>query len=334
MQNVSGPDSSRKFDLSLFGKRDEFLTQMSRWVLSIPVNSMFLVHIENIPKQFAKYLEQTNMDKLEKMFNDGNKDQNYINPQVFFNGENVLFLTQKCSLPIEDAQVKSSETLGGLGMMQPFMFSEGRQWSFLDSGIDIEFLETNLSFVDFVLRPWAITMQTRGLIADRNSEEKVYKTTITVYEFSKSLSHIKNGIVRKEWTFKNAHPVNVQTYSLNMQPSNTVIQVSQKWQFSEYDVSTTKDVIYQESTIEKERSKMHSQKTVNPGMVEYGEDIVKSDTDSQKINSNDKEITKKYFVEKSENIVKENYNDSKKTAQYIDGLIDKSKTIPTNPTKK
>jgi hypothetical protein len=47
---------------------------MSRWVLSIPVNSMFLVHIENIPKQFAKYLEQTNMDKLEKMFNDGNKD--------------------------------------------------------------------------------------------------------------------------------------------------------------------------------------------------------------------------------------------------------------------
>ena len=222
--------------MALGNKRDGFLNQYSKWFMQMPMSNMFIVVIEDLPKNKDVY----KFTKSYPNFRNGtsesaNEPSMGSLVQNQYTRNETIFMIQKATLPQEDISVSKTDDIEGLGMMHPFQYTSGRQWQFLNTGMDLEFLETNLSFVDFVLRPWAIQISQKGLIAD--GTEQSFKTRIKIFEYQKVKRNIES-VVRKEWTFENAYPVNVQTYSLQMASQTDQIKVSVKWAFSHYDVKT------------------------------------------------------------------------------------------------
>jgi hypothetical protein len=81
----------------------------------------------------------------------------------------------------------------------------------------ITVLETNASFLDFVLRPWLIMVGYNGLIArERNSPKYVKAPSIQVIMYAK-LGDKQGMGIRKIYTFENVAPINIggENYSYN-----------------------------------------------------------------------------------------------------------------------
>jgi hypothetical protein len=72
--------------------------------------------------------------------------------------------------------------------------------------LQIVFLETNVSFVDNVIRPWVIATAHLGMIA--RSGEDNYRCNISVYKLG-VISKDKNPFVLQKYTFFGACPISV-----------------------------------------------------------------------------------------------------------------------------
>ena len=96
--------------------------------------------------------------------------------------------------------------------------------------LDITFLETNLSFLDFIIRPWIIAGTHRGLIA--RSDAKTIKTNITAYFYDKN----RNNKVRKQYDFYGCMPVSLDAATHDYGPSLTTVG-KVGWAYNSYTVS-------------------------------------------------------------------------------------------------
>jgi hypothetical protein len=75
----------------------------------------------------------------------------------------------------------------------------------------VSFLETNASFADMVLRPWAIMVAHYGLIARENeSADNRIKTNMTVYHLAKA-GYGVSPIIRKQFNFYGVVPINISS---------------------------------------------------------------------------------------------------------------------------
>jgi hypothetical protein len=79
--------------------------------------------------------------------------------------------------------------------------------------LKITFLETNISFVDNVIRPWVITTSYLGMIA-RSGADKNYRCNISVYKLGVVTPQDFPFILQK-YTFYGACPVNVSGEEYN-----------------------------------------------------------------------------------------------------------------------
>ncbi len=85
--------------------------------------------------------------------------------------------------------------------------------------LDIAFLETNYSFVDFIVRPWAITISRDSLIARKNS--KRVNITCTMYGM---IGRDRDPVIRKKFVFFNAFPVSVDEEEYNFSESEVNVR--------------------------------------------------------------------------------------------------------------
>jgi len=93
------------------------------------------------------------------------------------------------------------------------LVSQGRE----DFGyLDIAFIETNISFVDFVLRPWLIAVTKESLIARKNDTKRV-NITCTMYGLA---GKDKPAIPRKKFIFFNSFPQSVDGEEYNFTDSD------------------------------------------------------------------------------------------------------------------
>lgn len=84
--------------------------------------------------------------------------------------------------------------------------------------LKIVFLETNVSFVDNVIRPWVIATSHLGLIA-RDGDDN-YRTDATIFK----LGNTANGpILLQKFNFFGVCPINVSGMELNYSSSNSPI---------------------------------------------------------------------------------------------------------------
>jgi len=102
--------------------------------------------------------------------------------------------------------------------------------------VAISFLETNQSFIDFVIRPWVILTGHVGLIARAPGSVDDVKTTITATFFSRW-----NGQVspRKIFTFFGCAPVSIDTATAYDYGTNTVNTIKTTWAYNYYTLSFT-----------------------------------------------------------------------------------------------
>jgi len=111
------------------------------------------------------------------------------------------------------------------------------------ANVDIMFLETNQSFIDYVLRPWVIAVSHYGLFA-RNSSvtaaSQNFKTDIIVSFINKITPNGGAAPHRKTITYKNAVPIAVDASTFNFSygnPKTGTRSVKTTWTYSTYEVS-------------------------------------------------------------------------------------------------
>ena len=115
--------------------------------------------------------------------------------------------------------------------------------------LSLTFLETNASFVDFILRPWAVAVGYYGLVARQpNTPKYVKATTLKVVMFAKtnklgSKAALTSMTERKIYTFYNVAPVTIpsEEYSY-MEEGLRVSQV--EFVYDSYSVSDGNSISY------------------------------------------------------------------------------------------
>jgi hypothetical protein len=113
--------------------------------------------------------------------------------------------------------------------------------SFLGGGrdtfqsLDISFLETNVSFVDNVIRPWVIATSHLGMIA--RSGESNYRCNISVYKLGVSIPSEPPHVIQK-FTFFGACPISVTGEEYNYSQSTNHVNREATFTYHYYNSET------------------------------------------------------------------------------------------------
>ena len=224
----------------LVSTRDYFLLQLESWLTAIPLQSQWIVLIQPFPAcintQILQGLERTGGD-----YKNFNIDQakNILTSYPFQKVNGCLF-AQSVQIPSETMNTTPISVANQRGFL-PGILSNGR--SQYNSTLTIDFLETNTSFSDFVIRPWVIAAEHFGLVArekdsDRSRDVRNVKSTMYVMEYSRTFQNV-SMIPKKVWTFFNCVPTSVESYSLGYDEPTTAPRMKTQWTFTNYAVANS-----------------------------------------------------------------------------------------------
>ena len=104
--------------------------------------------------------------------------------------------------------------------------------------LTIDFLETNLDFIDLIIRPWMVTAAYRGLLA---REKRNFKANIEIVQFTRSTESDKR-IIRKNYQFFDCVPTNIPGNPLTY-TTEEVRTVSVQWAYNTYTYNNKKYTI-------------------------------------------------------------------------------------------
>jgi hypothetical protein len=99
--------------------------------------------------------------------------------------------------------------------------------------LQIVFLDTNISFVDNVIRPWVVATSNLGLVARKG--EKNYRCNISVYKLGVMDSKTPAFVLQK-YTFFGACPISVSGEEYNYSPMSSPINRETTFTYHYYNV--------------------------------------------------------------------------------------------------
>ena len=114
---------------------------------------------------------------------------------------------------------------------------EGRS-DYAPNGLRMVFLDTNVSFVDNVIRPWVVTTARLGMIA--RDKPNVYRQDISVYKIG-VLTPQSPPFILQKYTFFGACAVQVSEEEYNYAPTNTPVNREATFIFHHYSIETNKN---------------------------------------------------------------------------------------------
>lgn len=223
----------------LVSTRDYFLFQMESWLTAIPLRSQWIILIQPFPvcinSEILQGLESIGGDN--KNF-DVSQAKNILASFPFQKVNGCLF-SQSVTIPSEAMSIKKTNLSNNRGFL-PSIVSDGRR---SDNQLTIDFLETNTSFTDFVIRPWLIAAEHFGFVAREkdsvNSRDiRNVKSTLYVMEYSRTFQNV-SMIPKKIWTFFNCAPTSIDSYRLSYNEPNEAPTISTKWTYTDYAVSNS-----------------------------------------------------------------------------------------------
>lgn len=216
--------------------RDYFLVQMESWFTAIPMSTQWIVVIDRYPPALTSSLIQG----LERV--DGSRKgwdisvaktilTNYTLQKVI----GCLFASS-CTIPPEEYAPESATVPNNRGFL-PGILGGSRDTN--PPILQIDFRETNTSFVDFVIKPWVILGSHYGMVARPNDvgtkkDRKNMKCNMTLINYTRSLANI-SMIPRKVYNFYNCMPYSVNSYS-QQQTNEEVTNISTRWTYSNYTI--------------------------------------------------------------------------------------------------
>ena len=225
----------------LVSTRDYFLLQLESWLTAIPLQSQWIVLVQPFPvcinTSILQGLERTGGDY--KNFNI-DRAKGLLTAFPFQRVNGCLF-AQGVQIPSENMRIeKAAVTAGSQRGFLPGIVSNGRT---NEHTLNINFLETNTSFTDFVIRPWVIAGEHFGFVArekDSTTSRDIrnVKSTVYIMEYSRTYQNV-SMIPKKVWTFFNCAPIQVNTYNLKYDEPNQAPIMSTQWTYTNYAVANS-----------------------------------------------------------------------------------------------
>lgn len=222
----------------LISARDFFLTQMESWFTSIPLTTQWIVLVNSYPKCInTKILQGLEKTSGSKNGFDIDRAVSILKSAPLQRIVGCLF-AQGVQMPGEQIQFDNVRIENNRGFTAVPIAKNREPFTELT----IDFLETNTSFTDFVIRPWVIATSHYGLVT-RNPRDPVeaakeVKTTITVMQYTRTLAKV-SMIPRKVWNFYNCAPISIPGSSMTYDQEGFEAGrnfFSSKWVYSHYTV--------------------------------------------------------------------------------------------------
>jgi hypothetical protein len=196
-----------------------YLDILSQWAPSIALESQWFIHF-NLPSVTAL---KGDVGKAVREYDNWNSNawtignvttQQLLKNEYQASTQNLIgcVFARQVSLPGEKINA-SNEGVNYGGYLGPATSSTRDVYNKLS----VVFTETNASFIDFILRPWALLVGYNGLIARRSGSPKNVKCDYADVIFLAKSGAGKNMAKRKTFRFYNIAPVTVpglsQTYA-------------------------------------------------------------------------------------------------------------------------
>ena len=205
--------------------------------------NLFLVKIYNLPEA----LTDDNQKKLgiTQSSSTVGVDKARSVYEKYITGNEYMYLATGVDLTTEKLAVSSKgKLINGYLPVGPFVDSR----DYPDTDLDIQFSETNISFVDSIIRPWVQLYSVHG-----NFDDVDLTTDIDIFFLAKeqvtsraTFKSILFGgssggapVVRKIYKYRDCIPYNIVTSNTAEYSGDTTIgSIATKWRFSTYDVIT------------------------------------------------------------------------------------------------
>jgi hypothetical protein len=181
------------------------------WSSDIPLKFLWAIDIYGV--------DSDNINAVNDYYEKRRRDE-WTTPDAAsiesFSSDNFGFLlAQNVNFPQDSFNVGNLEV--GNGGFLPGYYGDTRSGYGGSNNLGITFLETNIDFVDYFIRPWIIAASHKGLIDDGDTSTNI-KCTVEAYLFSRdsqsstSSTNIVNRKlkVRKHFTFHNVVPFQVE----------------------------------------------------------------------------------------------------------------------------
>ena len=222
----------------LISFRDRFLDSLSQWTTSIPLNTQFIVLVDNFPaglttnvlQNLEPIVQRTGFDiDLPKNVSINYKNQGIVGC-IFANGFNI---------GDDSVEAGAAEIPNNRGFIQGTILKD--RSDFAQNKFTLSLRETNTSFIDFVIRPWVIMASHFGYVARymNNPVEalKNPKTNITVVQYTRSSAGLSQ-IPRKTWRFYNCVPTTVSTRDYQYGEDESIKNFDTSWVYDKYEVNS------------------------------------------------------------------------------------------------
>jgi len=203
-----------------------FLQQMESWITSPSNSSQWVLLFESFPKT----LNTAVMRELEYTRGEGWNVPYDELTDYFLHKTIGCFFAQKAEIPREKVNVDYPDSFRGF---RGSPISRGRQAHQI---LELEFLETNLSFVDGICRPWAALAAHKGLVA--RPEEESIKTNLTLIQYGRT-DAFKSPVARKIWTFFDVCCVGVSKVPYDYKNDTVETRTGIEFAYSNYQVHHT-----------------------------------------------------------------------------------------------
>lgn len=206
---------------------ENFLTTFLQTGNGLPIGSMWLLFFNNIPSagdlDAISYNYGSNSDSLYKAM---------ASAKTIANNAKGLVIAQGVKITGENLNV-DRRGFKNTGYIQG-MVGNGREGF---PTLDISFLENNISFVDYFLRPWLIAVGHKSL------KDQTLKSDITVWFLGKGGSKDRNALRRKIITYKNCSPISINQQEYNYSGSDMVKERPVSFVFTHYEMSEPTDIL-------------------------------------------------------------------------------------------
>ena len=223
--------------------RESFFELLKDFSTFPATRNLFLVKLYNLPAA----LTDDNQKKLGITKNSQSIDKARSVYEKYITGNEYMYLATGVDLTAETlgVQNRGAEYPNGLLPVGPFM----DQKEYPDNDLDIQFSETNISFVDTIIRPWIQLYSVHGNFSDLDLTTNIdiyfiAKEQLTTRFILEQIASSSDGspVVRKIYKYRDCIPYNIIDANVAQYDSDTDIgSVAVKWRFSTYDVITPID---------------------------------------------------------------------------------------------
>ena len=210
-----------------------FLTRLSEWDYSVPLTTQWSIAIKPDAGNglFGIIKDHTQID-VSNFYIPTFIQTKLLNEKTQPNLDGLgLYFAQSVKMPKESFSTSTAGVEGVGGYLKGIV--AGDRLDLQSRHLTVDFLETNIDFMDGLIRPWIIAASYKGLINLGN--EKSIKSSIYVVEYTRDRVADVHRPTRKVHKFSGCVPMEVseKTLKYDTEPSEAPTN-SVTWMFEQY----------------------------------------------------------------------------------------------------